>query len=315
MSNDTITSLKSESLYAKSQVYIGRGFRAIDAGDREEYQLWASLALELLGKAALASVHPSLVVDPNHSPSLFAACGKAQSNDVKTIAAKTLFVRLSHLSKSFDKKHQDFCEQIALRRNAELHSGESPFSGMAAAAWEREFWSAAQCILQMQNESLESWLGSAKAKAPTEVVEKANEARKWEIKDRIARQKEFFGKAFQDPAKRIKAKEKADAFNTWEVSKFFKEQPEGELLTDCPACGCNAPIAGAFWDEELVEHENGDDWYEEKALVTYVSQEFYCPTCELELSGSEEVVAAGLPAEFTHEETRQREFEPEYGND
>lgn len=315
MSNDTIPSLQSESLYAKSQVYIARGFRAIDAGDREEYQLWASLALELLGKAALASVHPSLVVDPNHSPSLFAACGKAQSNDVKTITARTLFVRLSHLSKSFDKKHQDFCEQIALRRNAELHSGESPFSGMAAAAWEREFWSAAQCILQMQDESLESWLGAAKAKAPIKVIEKAKEAREWEVKDRIARQKEYFEKTFQDPAKRKRAQEKADALDAWDVSKFFKDEPEGELFVNCPACDCNAPVAGAFWEEEFVEPDDPEQWYKEKALVTYVSQDFYCPTCELDLSGSEEVVAAGLPAEFKQEEEREREFEPEYGND
>jgi len=28
------------------------------SGDLDEYQLWASLALELLGKAALARIHP-----------------------------------------------------------------------------------------------------------------------------------------------------------------------------------------------------------------------------------------------------------------
>jgi hypothetical protein len=44
--------LDSEALYTKSQVYIQRGFRAKGAGDAEEYQLWASLSLELLGREA-----------------------------------------------------------------------------------------------------------------------------------------------------------------------------------------------------------------------------------------------------------------------
>src|SRR5437868_13762447 len=44
--------ITKEGLLGKSKVYISRAFRAKLAGDIEEYQLWASLALELLGKAA-----------------------------------------------------------------------------------------------------------------------------------------------------------------------------------------------------------------------------------------------------------------------
>jgi hypothetical protein len=122
--------LAPDALYAKSQVYIRRGFRAQATGDFEEYQLWGSLALELLGKAALGRVHPALVADPQHYESLFAACGKPVSPDVRTIAAKTLFLRLGHIGKAFDARHQKFCAQMSLRRNSELHSGESPFLGM-----------------------------------------------------------------------------------------------------------------------------------------------------------------------------------------
>ena len=64
--------ITKEGLIAKSRIYIQRAFRAKLADDLDEYQLWASLALELLGKAALAGIHPSLVVDPNHYESLFA---------------------------------------------------------------------------------------------------------------------------------------------------------------------------------------------------------------------------------------------------
>ena len=83
----TNPALERDALYAKSQVYIRRGFRAQEDADTEEYQLWASLALELLGKAALAKVHPALVADPTHTASLFAACGRQLSPDIKTITA------------------------------------------------------------------------------------------------------------------------------------------------------------------------------------------------------------------------------------
>ena len=85
------TAITQEGLLGKSRVYIRRAFRAKGGGDLDEYQLWASLALELLGKAALAKIHPSLVVDPTHFKSLFAASGIIVSTDVKTINAATLY--------------------------------------------------------------------------------------------------------------------------------------------------------------------------------------------------------------------------------
>jgi hypothetical protein len=63
MKGQVPAAITEQGLLAKSRVYIQRAFRAKQANDLDEYQLWASLALELLGKAVLASIHPSLVVD------------------------------------------------------------------------------------------------------------------------------------------------------------------------------------------------------------------------------------------------------------
>ena len=214
MKATTNPALERDALYAKSQVYIRRGLRAQADKDTEEYQLWASLALELLGKAALAKVHPALVADPTHYQSLFAACGRQLSPDIKTITAKTLFERLSHIEKDFDFRHQKFCEQMALRRNAELHSGESPFSGMSAEAWEREFWGSIEIILGMQNETLESWLGAEDSKAAAKIIEQAEEALQWAVKHRITRCKEDFEKKLQDPKRRQETIEESKKL-TW----------------------------------------------------------------------------------------------------
>jgi len=243
--------LERDALYTKSQVYIRRGLRAQADKDTEEYQLWASLALELLGKAALARVHPALVADPLHFQSLFAACGRQLSPDIKTITAKTLFERLSHLEKTFDARHQKFCEQMAIRRNAELHSGESPFSGMSPEAWEREFWGAMETVLAMQDETLESWLGAEDSKAPAKIILQAQDALQWAVQHRVSRCKEDFGKKHQDPKRRQETIEASEHL-TWNDYTW-----DGRSRYECPACQSSGFLGGTLWNEEVVATEPG----------------------------------------------------------
>jgi hypothetical protein len=320
MKPTTNPALERDALYAKSQVYIRRGLRAQADKDTEEYQLWASLALELLGKAALAKVHPALVADPTHYQSLFAACGRQLSPDIKTITAKTLFDRLSHIEKDFDSRHQKFCEQMALRRNAELHSGESPFSGMSAEAWEREFWGAIEIVLGMQDETLESWLGAEDSKAPAKIIEQAEEALQWAVKHRITRCKEDFEKKLQDPKRRQETIEESKKL-TWNDYTW-----DGRDRCTCPACRSSGFLGGTLWNEEVIESDpgwqdygpDGEEYGEPPSEVvekTFTVETFVCPVCGLRLYGKNEIATANLPEEFSSREAREREFEEEYGND
>jgi hypothetical protein len=320
MTGPTNPALDREALYAKSQVYIHRGLRAQLEKDAEEYQLWASLAIELLGKAALAKVHPALVADPTHSQSLFAACGRQLSPDIKTITAKTLFERLGHIDKAFDSRHQNFCAQLALRRNAELHSGESPFSGMSPEAWEKAFWGAIETVLGMQDESLESWLGAEDSKAPAKIIEQAKEALGWAVKDRISKCKENFEKQYQDPARRETIIEESKRL-TWNDSYW-----DGHSRADCPACGSLGFLGGTSWDEVVIASDPGSshfdddgEWFGDFPTETvekvFSAEAFECPICHLKFYGINEISAAGLPDEFSEIEKREREFSDDYGND
>jgi hypothetical protein len=311
----TSPALERDALYAKSQVYVRRGLRAQADGDTEEYQLWASLALELLGKAALANVHPALVADPTHYQSLFSACGRQISADIKTITAKTLFERLSHIDKAFDSRHQKFCEQIAIRRNAELHSGESPFSGMAAEVWEREFWGAIEAILNMQAESLESWLGAQDSKAPQELLKQAIQAAEWAVQHRISRHREDFEAEYRDPRKRAEMVEMGGNRSIQDYEKKFNVAADAWERHDCPACGAKGFLGGQLWEEEVVDVEDPDDPWIEYTDETYTGEEYVCPTCDLHLFGTKELEAAGLSKEFVVRVERERDFEPGYGND
>lgn len=315
MKPTTNPALTQDALHAKSQLYIRRGLRAQSEGGNEEYQLWASLSLELLGKAALAKVHPALVADPRDSASIFAACGRQISADLKTIGAHTLFERLSHIEKAFDTRHQMFCKQMALRRNAELHSGESPFSGMSAEVWEREFWGAVELVLKMQNESLESWLGVENAKAPAKIIEQAEEALTWAVQNRIARCKEDFQKSHQEPKKRAQVIAESKALKWWEHTEQFRGPMDGCGEQECPACSSQGFLAGGLWHEEVSDDSDPDDPMVEFVDKIFAAEEFFCPICGLHLFGTKEVAAANLPDEFTHSEVRERVYEGDYGND
>jgi hypothetical protein len=156
MGEDQSIALTAESARCRPRALVAKA-----AGSMGEYQLWASLALELVGKAALALIHPCLVAHPNSKVSLFAAAGMSISPDIKTIAATTLFDRLTHVSKRFDENTKKFCTHMSEKRNAELHSGEAPFDGVVAASWEGRYWHTAEIILEVGDGSIEALRGSA----------------------------------------------------------------------------------------------------------------------------------------------------------
>ncbi len=296
----------------KSRVYVQRAFRSKQAKDFDEYQLWLSLALELLGKAALANIHSSLVVDPTHSTSLFAASGVIISTDIKTIQAKTLYERLGHLSKYFDKSVKDFCDAISLRRNAELHSGELPFKQMRLEAWEGKFWHAAQIILDLLQSNLEEWLGADRAKAPIQLVNEAAEALQEAAKLRVVQARDHF---LQRPKKeRDEVLSLSKNKHAFHYPKIFKFVGEHEWPVDCPACASRAFFAGDLFAEEVLDENAGEGGLEEEVEKSYGAEEFRCPTCNLHLDSREEIEAAGLNPDYTEVEVREREHEPEYGN-
>lgn len=304
--------IDGDALHAKSTIYIGRAISRKGAGDLDEYQLWSSLALELLGKAALARKHPSLVVDPNHWQSMFVAAGINVTTDVKTITAKTLFERLSHLVPRFDKTIQKFCQEIAERRNAELHSGDLPFRTMRLDAWEARYWHACDTILTHMDSSLERWLGAADAKAPRQVLEEAANALEAAVSLRVEASKEKFAALKKSERERLEIE-----------AKMRKPERQEDLFRDsydliwpekCPACGCRAFMTGDQTGEEISEdHDEYAAW--EIVDREFAGEEFRCPTCELFLNGNDEIIAADLVTVHEDREEREMDYEPDYGND
>jgi hypothetical protein len=312
MPDDVFVSISPEPLHAKSKVYIGRAIARKAANDLDEYQLWASLALELVGKAALARHHPSLVVDPTHWQSLFVAAGVPISTDVKTITAKTLFERLAHLVPRFDKSVQKFCVDIAERRNAELHSADVPFRTMRLEAWEERYWHASDVILRHMATSLEDWIGAAEAAAPRQLLDQAAAALEAAVKLRVQASADAFRELKK--AERDRRREFASAMDTGQRAALFAESGD-EVWTDiCPACGSDGAVMGEQTGEDISQEPDEFAIWE---IVDreFNAEEFRCASCELVLRGSDELDAAGVERLHEDQQVREMDYEPDYGND
>ena len=315
MNREISPALSSSALFAKSKIYMGRGLRAKNENNFDEYQLWASLALELLAKSSLSKQHPALVADPQHYKSLFSACGIPLSPDVKTITAKTLFERLSHITKQFDQRTQQFCIQQALRRNSEIHSGESPFSGMSPEQWEPKFWYAAQILLELQEKDLEQWLGADESQAPGQLLLETQNAIARVVETKINRASENFRQKYRSASEREKEIALSKREKPYGHSEGFDFTADHYQSHECPACGGGGILAGIQYHEEISEEQDLDDPFFEYIDVTYVVDEYVCLACDLHLLGFQEIHASTLPDGFWETEAREREFEPDYGND
>lgn len=312
MPDDVFIAISDDALHAKSKVYISRALSRKGADDLDEYQLWASLALELLGKAALARKHPSLVVDPTHWQSLFVAAGINVTTDVKTITAKTLFERLAHLVPRFDKPIQKFCQDIAERRNAELHSADLPFRAMRLEAWEARYWHACDTILHQMGSSLEQWVGAADAKAPRQLLDEAEKALRAAVKLRVEAARDRFDALKKSDRERLSAY--AELREADQQATLFTGRYDEIWSQSCPACKCRGFMTGEQTGEDISEER---DEYAIWEIVDreFVGEEFRCPTCDLTLMGTDEIEASGLNHIHDDQQQREMDYEPDYGND
>jgi hypothetical protein len=302
--------LDPNALLAKSKVYVRKALAAKGRSDFDEYQLWASLSIELLGKHTLAARHPSLIVDAGNPNNLLVAAGIPVQTAVKTIGGEEVFSRLRHLSRRFAGCFE-FCKRMALRRNAELHSGEVPFSGMSLDVREGEYWHAAEAILECVDLQLDDWLGADSARTSKQIVQAAREAKMQAARERVRQAKETFDRLPLRERTLLIAQSRQ--LKPWTVKDRFRLVVDNYWLHLCPACEANAVVGGDKYQEHPSDAAHLEPGWEE-VVVEYSGEELYCPTCSLHLEGHVSLAAAGVDPSHVETEERETEYEPEFGN-
>jgi hypothetical protein len=274
----------------------------------EEQALWASLALELLGKSALARVSPLLIAEPNEEGSnLLIASGLVEGTaSFMSVAAKTIFVRCARAFRPFSQQE---AMKIAAGRNEYLHGGSPIITQLPPHAWWPRFWAQAVILVTAQDKTIEDLVGGSRVQAVEEYLATNRENVQHRATAAIERAKQR-SQLYQSGG--MSARLRAE----WVM---LSDQTAGLLYRDnfqtCPACGELGVLEGQAVEGvdsrvEQVAEDDFDAWVE----LTVQADYFSCPTCRLVLEGYELIEAAGLPGEFTAEGDTD-DLGPEYGND
>lgn len=251
------------------------------------YGLWCSLGLELLARAAVASVSPVLLAEPvSDHKHLLHALGVTKLSAPQSISVAQVLALCQSLFADFTAEDAVASKALINRRNAELHSGEAAFDSYHSKQWLPGFYHSCSFLAKALGETLESVLGAAQATVAAEVLKQSREDVLGRVKSSIAAYKKVFdGKSTDE--------QQAAAADAQKRTEQLVHERHHKV--ECPACGCNAVVEGDAFGPEKIDHEEG-----QIILRQSVSpRAFNCFACGLKLTGYADLDAAELGGIYT----------------
>ena len=319
----TATSWDDDVLWEKTKLYVTRASREEQEGPL--FPFWSILALELLARTVLASVHPALLAHPQDGSNLLYAFGFGQPERPRSIPAATVFRRCAVVVEDFTDGDVNGAIGLIELRNEELHSGGTPFVGLKNGVWLADYYRLCEILLRHLGKELQDLFGDEEAAAARTMIAGAAEALGSEVKQYIAEVRAAFGKLDGEEQERRLAV--AARIIDVRAEKAVTAVDLG-MVVDCPACGGKAWVSGEFV-------RAGEPQAEEEFIVQEVVKiptALECPACGVTLSGHGRTHAIGHGGFFTgqvHEDPASfyniefdisdvdlaELYEPEYGND
>ncbi len=261
--------------------------------DDATFGLWCSLGLELLARATLASVSPTLLAQPDKEQKnlLHVVHKESELQLPKSIATTLVFDLCKRMFPVFSEEDRKVALALLNRRNAELHSGAAAFEEYRSSQWLTGFYHACRSLTTVLEESLKDLFGEQEAKFAEEMLAENRENVKKEVLSAIATHKKVFEAKQPDEQKAAKL----------EAEKLGQElSTKRHHRVTCPACGCTATIQGRPFGKEHVTHDESGEIVVRQAVSP---TEFSCPACGLKLTTYAQLETAGLGDHYTRKTT------------
>jgi len=280
-------SWEKDPLWAKAKLYFQNAFN--EPREEPTFGLWCSLGLELLGRAALSSISPTLLAEPDrdHKYLLHALGRGSERIPKKSISTSQVFGLCVDLFQEFSPDDLKMCMALINRRNEELHSGGAAFSAYPHGQWIAGFYKACESLATILGESLESLFGEDEATVAKEILAEDRNNIKQKVQGRIASHRSVFEVKPEDI--RQTAKDNAE-------KEGKKLAYSGHHRALCPACQCTGTIKGKAFGKERIADEEGYVVVRQPVAPT----SFTCLTCGLKLEGYAELEEANLGEYYTH---------------
>ena len=303
-----------ESLFEKSKTFVLKGLNH-EAPDSAEVPLWCIFALELLARATLSHIHPSLLADQKENIHILFACGFPSKTAPKSIPAMKVFQRCITICEDFSEQDYNQCMEWMNWRNEELHTGSSPFDELATSEWLPNYFRLCTILLDKSEKNLKDLVGDEHAVTAAEMIDALSEQVKIHARSLVKQQKhEFESLSTEDRLERIIEGGKR-------VKVITAARPDYKQI-QCPTCEGNAILASKLIRSTVPKDREGTLVQEDVWLPSALG----CPCCKLKIEGHSNVSALGLGDQFTTtdildpKEYYAIEFDPsedfiEYGNE
>lgn len=296
-----------EALWLKAKLFLSWALEDGEPRTFDERALWASMALELLAKAALSKLSPLLIAVPTEEGANILIEAGLISRDARfeSIQASTLFKRCARAYKPLNDAHGI---TIAQARNNFVHGGEAVFTKIPPEAWWPRYWAQAIILVHAQDRGIDDLVGPVHAG----IVERhlATNAKNIEHRTEmlIARARQRLA---QYQAGTFTAAQAAE----WNRTTLAAGQ-RYDTAARCPACDEQGTLEGEnVADHEINVERVSEDDFEVWVEVTVDADYFSCDNCKLVLDSYELLDQAGLATSFEAIGDVSDFAEPEYGND
>lgn len=298
-----------EALWLKAKLFLNRAMDDDEVRSFDEQALWASLALELLAKSALARQSPLLIAVPTEDgTNVLIALGLIGGTArFESVPAKTLYSRCERAFKPFSRSE---AEKITHARNEYLHGASAGFTLIPEVSWWPRYWAQAVVLVAACDREVEELVGDSRA----DVVRGHLEQNKKNVEHRTEM---LLGRARQRRAQYEAGTLPAKVAREWQPGRLLTASlahSEGET---CPACGRQGVIEGDnVCDTETRYEQVDEDDYEVIVTLTVDSEYFSCEHCGLVLDDYQLLEQAGIETTFHAEgDSSDVLYEGEYGND
>lgn len=276
----TPPSWNPEALYLKAERYV-QHMSALDSDDWE-YALWSSMSLEFLARAALASVSPALLAETDKSwASLYHSLGFTPTEEKfapKSIAISEVFRRLNAILPAFTKEHESFGILHTGRRNAELHSGETPFEGIKGSVWQPRFYETCEILLASMGMALKDFVGQDEAEVAAKLIAAAADNSAKAVRGEVEAHKKVW-----------LAKDQGERNILVRQAAVWATRQSGHRVI-CPACASQALLAGEPVSAPIQRLKDGAITETQE----YLPNKFECVACRLKIAGLSRLAVVDL---------------------
>lgn len=268
-----------------------------------------SFSAELLGKAFLAKIHPSLIVN-NDFDSFLHVCGagkhsrKSPSN-IRTIGAKEVYKRCFQILPKL-RDYEDSLNLLADVRNGLVHLGDYEIDIINKVFL--PYLKYMKGLLEAIEISFDDFFGEYTTLSNISIQKSVKEV-DIRVQSLLAKSRSDYKKMFKNIEKKVKQSVIDTIVKSYVLEKYDEE------LIECPTCdNFSAIISGSHevvdWDVDV--DSDGTPIGAWPNVVLY-GDSLRCEVCGLKLNSSEEIEAAGTETSITLEDVDPSDFEEETG--